>query len=185
MKTIPTISRNHVIPRSGFQGLPCDGNDELTGGGSGIGRKNHFAERPANRTRMAVASGRRPGNFSKIICMTIFLKSADGHGPECLPTILPCQWRGQNLPDHGEVWSTAWDVNEAAWDVGILRTTVRLKISPFELTRTIELAGNEIRIDYELVILSPTDEPFLWAFHPLLRLMAGDALELPASTRAT
>src|ERR1039458_10375594 len=24
---------------------------------------------------------------------------------ECLPTILPCSWRGRQLPDHGEVWN--------------------------------------------------------------------------------
>ena len=41
---------------------------------------------------------------------------------ECLPTIEPCQWRGRQIPDHGEVWSAAWSVNEAAWKSGALRT---------------------------------------------------------------
>ena len=103
---------------------------------------------------------------------------------ECLPTILPCNWRGRNLPDHGEIWSTAWNVNAVAWEDGILKTTARLKISPFELTRTIELVGNEIRLGYELNNLAKTEENFIWAIHPLLRLQAGDQLELPASTRA-
>src|SRR5512135_2538946 len=28
---------------------------------------------------------------------------------ECLPTIAPCVWNARTLPDHGEVWSVAWD----------------------------------------------------------------------------
>ena len=58
---------------------------------------------------------------------------------ECLPTIAPCSWQGRNLPDHGEVWALPWTVDARAWENGMLRTTVRLKISPFDFERTIEL----------------------------------------------
>ena len=37
---------------------------------------------------------------------------------------------------------------------------------------------------YELTNLAATEEKFVWAIHPLLRLQPGDQLELPASTRA-
>ena len=67
---------------------------------------------------------------------------------------------------------------------GILKTSVRLKISPFEFERTIELRENEIQIGYRLSNWSETEEQFLWALHPLLRLQSGDQLELPDSTRA-
>src|SRR5882672_4545281 len=63
---------------------------------------------------------------------------------ECLPTIMPCSWQGRDLPDHGEVWNAPWKVDSAAWENGILKTSVRLKISPFEFERTIELVENEI-----------------------------------------
>ncbi len=103
---------------------------------------------------------------------------------ECLPTIAPCEWQGRQMPDHGEVWGVPWEVDAAAREQGVLKTSVALSRSPFELERTIELNENEIRLDYVLRNRSSGVEHFLWAMHPLLRLCPGDQLELPASTRA-
>jgi len=103
---------------------------------------------------------------------------------ECLPTILPCVWQGRDLPDHGEVWHRPWQVDADAWQNGGLATTIPLGISPLVFQRTIELHGNEIRCRYQLSNLSTTEEHYVWALHPLLRLVAGDDLELPSSTRA-
>jgi galactose mutarotase-like enzyme len=102
---------------------------------------------------------------------------------ECFPTIAPCVWRGRVLPDHGELWSAAWEVDAAAWAMGELKTRLRLAVSPFAFERTLRLAGNEVRLDYALTNLSGVEENFLWAIHPLLRLQPGDRLKLPASTR--
>ena len=103
---------------------------------------------------------------------------------ECLPTIAACSWQGRGLPDHGEVWSQPWQVDELAWQQGLLKTTVSLKLSPFTFERTIGLAEDELRLSYRLTNRSATEERFLWAMHPLLQLRAGDRLVLPASTRA-
>jgi galactose mutarotase-like enzyme len=103
---------------------------------------------------------------------------------ECLPTIAPCSWQGRQLPDHGEAWAVPWAVDRDAWADGVLCTKVSLQISPFDFERTIELADNEIRLDYRLTNRSANQERYLWAMHPLLRLQSGDRLELPASTRA-
>ena len=103
---------------------------------------------------------------------------------ECLPTIEPCVWRGHKLPDHGEVWAAAWDVDAEAWKNGFLRTSVSLKTSPFDFARTIELHENEVRLNYQLINRSAASEYFLWAMHPLLRLQVEDQLVLPKSTRA-
>lgn len=103
---------------------------------------------------------------------------------ECLPTIAPCGWQGRQLPDHGEVWSVPWSVDATAWKCGQLRTRVKLAISPFEMERAIELSGNGVRLSYRLASWSDVEERFLWAWHPLLRLEAGDELRLPPSTRA-
>lgn len=102
---------------------------------------------------------------------------------ECLPTILPCAWRGRNLPDHGEVWNRSWQVDMDAWRQGVLKTSIRLESSPFVFERSIELQEREICLNYKLSNVSDTEEHFLWAVHPLLRLTAGDRLELPDSTR--
>jgi galactose mutarotase-like enzyme len=69
---------------------------------------------------------------------------------ECLPTIAPCRWQGRELPDHGELWNAPWSIDAAALEEGILKTRVKLLISPFELERTIELHESEIRINYQL-----------------------------------
>src|SRR5258706_6100635 len=69
---------------------------------------------------------------------------------ECLPTIAPCTWQERDLPDHGEVWSAAWALDSAAWEGGLLRTSISLKISPLDFERTIELQENEIRLSYRL-----------------------------------
>lgn len=103
---------------------------------------------------------------------------------ECFPTIAPCRHQGRDLPDHGELWAAAWTVDHDAWEAGLLRTGVSTEISPFDFSRTIELVGNEVRLQYQLTNRGTTKENFLWALHPLLRLQAGDCLELPASTRA-
>ena len=102
---------------------------------------------------------------------------------ECLPTILPCTWRGRELPDHGEVWNRAWEVDSNALRLGVLKTKIKLKSSPFIFERAITLKGREILIDYKLSNLGDSEEDFVWALHPLLRLVAEDKLKLPGSTR--
>lgn len=102
---------------------------------------------------------------------------------ECLPTILPCAWRGRKLPDHGEVWNRPWAVDMDAWRQGILKTSIQLESSPFVFERAIALQEHEIQLNYKLSNVSDAEERFLWAVHPLLRLTAGDRLELPGSTR--
>ena len=102
---------------------------------------------------------------------------------ECLPTISPCTWRGRALPDHGEVWNTAWNLDEAAWANGIIRTSVQLPISPFKFTRTIEVHNDALSVNYHLQNLSGERQEFLWAMHPLLALKTGDQLVLSHETR--
>ncbi|MFO1499645.1 MAG: hypothetical protein U1G07_14840 [Verrucomicrobiota bacterium] len=102
---------------------------------------------------------------------------------ECLPTIAPCSFRGRNLPDHGEVWSVPWELDEADWTHGCLTTRVCLPVSPFAFERRIRLRNNEVQFDYRLSNTGKRAEPFLWAMHPLLRLEASDHLILPADIR--
>jgi galactose mutarotase-like enzyme len=103
---------------------------------------------------------------------------------ECFPTIAPCTWQKRNLPDHGELWPAAWEMDFGSWKHSVLRTNISLKISPFDFKRTIELRENEIRLSYRLFNRAATEELYLWAMHPLLQLQPGDQLELPTSTRA-
>jgi galactose mutarotase-like enzyme len=103
---------------------------------------------------------------------------------ECLPTVAPCTWGGRELPDHGEVWSIPWSVDRHALDQGHIKTTVATPVSPFVLQRTVRLEENEVRLDYRLKNISRRPEPFLWAFHPLLRMVEGDRIALPEDVRS-
>ena len=103
---------------------------------------------------------------------------------ECLPTVAPCKWKGRNLPDHGEVWSIPWTVDRHAWEQGRIKTTVATPVSPFVFERTIRLEENEVRLDYGIRSVSSEREPFIWAFHPLLEIVEGDRIELPADVRS-
>lgn len=102
---------------------------------------------------------------------------------ECLPTIAPCTWRGRALPDHGEVWNTAWRLDEAACERGMIKTSVKLPISPFEFTRSIEIQNDTLHVNYHLLNLSGDRQEFLWAMHPLLALQTGDRLALSPDIR--
>lgn len=102
---------------------------------------------------------------------------------ECLPTITPCHWRGDSLPDHGEVWSAAGRLDEAAWAEGMIKTLFVLPVSPFEFTRTINLQGDTLNVDYRLVNLGGEAREFLWIMHPLLALHEGDRLILSPEIR--
>ena len=102
---------------------------------------------------------------------------------ECLPTIAPCTWKGRENPDHGEAWSLAWKLDADAWKRGMLRTSVRLPVSSFHFTRTLQLTGNRLIVEYVLENPAPVAQEFLWAAHPLLALHEGDRLDLTDETR--
>jgi hypothetical protein len=103
---------------------------------------------------------------------------------ECLPTIAPCDWKGRKLPDHGEVWSVPWEIDQEAFDCGVLKTSVKMVVSPFNFERSIELCGNEIRLDYQLENVGSEPEEFLWAMHPLLPVNDRIQLHLTEETRS-
>jgi hypothetical protein len=102
---------------------------------------------------------------------------------ECLPTIAPCEWEARLLPDHGEVWSVPWHVEQAAWERGELTTSARLPISPLLFQRSIALGEQEIRLSYSIANTGDSVARFLWAMHPLLTIERGDRLQLPPEVR--
>jgi len=58
---------------------------------------------------------------------------------ECLPTIAPCVWQGRELPITASS-ERAWKVDWKRLEHGILKTSVRLEISPFDFERTLSCA---------------------------------------------
>lgn len=102
---------------------------------------------------------------------------------ECFPTVSPCTLAGRDLPDHGEAWSSPWDIDTGQWRQGVLCTRLHLPVSPFHLERRISLAGNEAVFQYRLCNRAETDQVYLWAFHPLFPIGPGDRIVLPEAIR--
>jgi len=94
---------------------------------------------------------------------------------ECLPTIAPCVDAGRKLPDHGEAWTSSWSTEVAD---GTITNQLDLECLPLRLRRRLALAGNILRLDYELTNLGSATVRYLWALHPLLAWRPGDRIEL-------
>lgn len=92
---------------------------------------------------------------------------------ECLPGVAGCD----HCPDHGEVWTRPARLIDDADDV--IRTRVGLPGCGLDLDRSVTLCEGTARFEYRLT--NPGREPraFLYAAHPLLRILPGDRLELP------
>ncbi|HWA96930.1 MAG TPA: hypothetical protein VG713_00490, partial [Pirellulales bacterium] len=100
---------------------------------------------------------------------------------ECVPTVSPCQINGRAIADHGEAWGRPWELDSEKLRAGEVTTSVILH-SPLRLGRTISLrgrSGQTVQIDYRLSNLADDSQPFIWAFHPLMKIDADDDLILP------
>lgn len=91
---------------------------------------------------------------------------------EMFPTIDRCdypapgQWKGQPLPDHGEVWTMAWQRENAAPHELTLR--VRGRVLPYFLKRTMSLPEpGVLKLSYQAINTSEEPISYVWAAHPL------------------
>jgi len=83
---------------------------------------------------------------------------------EMLPTIVACDWEGAHLPDHGEVWSAPWRLENAQ---SALILSVMGVAMPYRFTRSAALiTPNCLELRYILVNTGETAFPYLWAAHP-------------------
>jgi galactose mutarotase-like enzyme len=108
-----------------------------------------------------------------------FLAACTGGWDELFPT--DSEW--QEHPDHGRVWTAAFDVVEAGGDAAAFR--VELDSPPVEIERRLSLLApprRGLRAETTLRARGPTG-PFLWAAHPMLAVEAGWRIELPEGAR--
>lgn len=96
---------------------------------------------------------------------------------EVFPNDVAGRFRGRMLPDHGELWSQAWDVAERTPESLGLEyacTTV-----PVAARKVFTLAGDELRIGYRFTNESDEALPFLFKLHAAVRVEPGDRVTLP------
>ncbi len=83
---------------------------------------------------------------------------------EMMPTIDACAFDGIKLPDHGEVWSIPWTVENTS--VEALLSVCGTAMS-YRFTRSAELvADNFLQLSYTLQNTAEVPLPYLWAAHP-------------------
>ncbi len=84
---------------------------------------------------------------------------------EMIPTIDKCIYRGNQLPDHGEVWSVPWNVEIRD---NIVTGEVKLKKLQLQFYKTLTFqVDNVLKVDYKVKNLENESIDFLWALHGL------------------
>jgi len=117
-----------------------------------------------------------------------YVETGDSGGwDECFPTLGPSPIPGAPpgappLPDHGELWSAAWD--SAVYEHGdgtTLSGTVRGVRLPYEFQREVTLVHSEpvVRFRYRLRHTGGAPFAWIWSAHPLINVQSGTTLELP------
>jgi len=108
-----------------------------------------------------------------------------GGWEELFPSGAPGIINGEQYPDHGEVWSLAWDSEIESYEDGA-RLTLRCHtpISRVEVAKTLSLHGDDalLEVKYSLSNLSAAELPFIFALHPAFAVNAACRLDLPPMT---
>ena len=104
---------------------------------------------------------------------------------EMFPTIIECPYpvQGNNygavLPDHGEVWTLPWNIEQSPH--GTLKLCISGKALPYQLTRTITYSTPDtLQIYYELKNLGTEKMAYLWAAHPQIVYNSEAKIILPS-----
>ena len=106
---------------------------------------------------------------------------------EMMPTIVACRYpspdpaRNVPLPDHGEVWALEWEVHEKASNSVLMAVDGRAL--PYRLERRISLAGQGMRLGYQLTATGGEPLWLLWSAHPHFACMGGTRVVLPGHVR--
>jgi galactose mutarotase-like enzyme len=124
---------------------------------------------------------------------TSYVETADTGGyDECFPTVGACdvpagveRYAGLRLPDHGELWSQAAEVEggrdaDAEWAVARWRG----RRMPYRFARTVRVGGDGVvTMRYAATNDGDRPLPFLWSSHPLLPLTPSTRVVLPDGAR--
>jgi galactose mutarotase-like enzyme len=97
---------------------------------------------------------------------------------EIMPTVASCRLNGSviELPDHGDLWQTSWDVLELGEST--VTTRARGLSLDYVLERTLTLRADGLRVHYSVSTGSQVPQALLWAAHPLFSMHAGTRVVL-------
>lgn len=116
-----------------------------------------------------------------------FLDNYEGGWQELFPNANDgCQYRGQDIPFHGEVAISSWEFDEtAAESCDIVQLQVDCRRTPFRLERSMSLVPGEGGLVIHEKVTNLSDDPadFVWGHHLTLGgdfLESGCLLQIPA-----
>lgn len=122
-----------------------------------------------NQLEWLVGPGDRP--LRKVPYGATFVDQDMSGWDEMFPTIVACNYPGPGdrhdaaLPDHGEVWTLPWSLDDAS--EGRMTLSVEGRALPYRLTRTVDyITADTLRLHYEVINLGSDVMPYQWAAHP-------------------
>ncbi len=94
---------------------------------------------------------------------------------ELLPSDVPETVDGLSYPDHGELWTTSLEYQEAP---GKITVSGKMKICGLHYSKTVHADPDKpvIYLDYKITNETTEQRNFLWKLHAALRIQAGDKL---------
>lgn len=129
----------------------------------------------------------RPGaEFSSQPYAGTYTSAENAGMDDMFPTIDACfmhqfPWEGVLLPDHGEVWSLPWQVQESNETLRLSVHGVRL---PYTLEKELSFSSpGVLHIHYKLTNHSPFPFDYQWAAHCMLNCDEGSQILLPEETK--
>lgn len=97
---------------------------------------------------------------------------------ELLPNDPPETIAGIACPDHGELWTAAFDYKQVGSNVVAL--TAHIPRFNFEVVRVVEVAEHSCRCKSRITSHAADPRPFLWKLHPALKIQPGDQISCSA-----
>jgi galactose mutarotase-like enzyme len=123
------------------------------------------------------------GSFKKASLGDDFSKYEACGFDDAFPTIDSCGicigGRKVKYPDHGEIWSSAFDFSTGS-DCVVMRC--KSKILPYIYEKRVSLEENGIKCGYKISNTGEDPFPYLWAFHCLVNIEDGMGLLYPDGT---
>src|SRR4030095_7263657 len=121
-----------------------------------------------------------------------YAETADTGGyDECFPTLAACNvptwvrgFGGAPLPDHGELWSQAPEVDVRTSPSGQSAVTTWIgRRMPYRFSREVRVTPTgAVECDYEAKNTGTDRVPFIWSAQPMLPLTSTTRIDLPQAT---
>lgn len=106
-----------------------------------------------------------------------------GGWDEILPSTEACEYRGEKLPDMGELWALPWDWHDVDTDDGsaCVYTGVSAAILPLRYERWLRLDADQpvIHLRYRITNVGLTPLEMIWGIHPMLNISPDHRIDLP------